>query len=259
MKGRSILGGALAVAASLVLAGTALAAGFTNGVFAPSTPTTFSAETVGAPYTGQTVLPANTIPDWNVTKGNVDWIGSYWQAPPAWPGQTSAPANSIDLNGFTTGAISQTFNTTLNSTHVVQFYLSGNPDPNSICDSMGLSDCYSLANKTGTVGAAGTAAQEFAFDTSLHGNTRDAMGWVQASAYSFVASSTSTTLTFTSTTSGAFGPVIGNVTVTETAATGAMCKDGGWKTMYDENGALFKNQGDCVSFYATSGAVPIGS
>jgi len=29
--------------------------------------------------------------------------------------------------------------------------------------------------------------------------------------------------------------------------------------MFDENGLPFKNQGDCVSFYATSGAVPIGS
>jgi hypothetical protein len=33
-----------------------------------------------------------------------------------------------------------------------------------------------------------------------------------------------------------------------------MRKNGGWKTMYDENGNQFKNQNDCVSVYATSAA-----
>jgi len=31
------------------------------------------------------------------------------------------------------------------------------------------------------------------------------------------------------------------------------CKNGGWKTMADNNGNTFKNQGDCVSFVATGG------
>ena len=39
---------------------------------------------------------------------------------------------------------------------------------------------------------------------------------------------------------------------------GADCKHDGWQTMSDDLGNPFKNQGDCVSFYATSGATPIG-
>jgi hypothetical protein len=41
------------------------------------------------------------------------------------------------------------------------------------------------------------------------------------------------------------------VIVTKTLATGANCKNGGWKTMVDSNSIAFRNQGDCVSFYAT--------
>ena len=32
----------------------------------------------------------------------------------------------------------------------------------------------------------------------------------------------------------------------------------GWKTMFDASGNSFRNQGACVSFYAKSGATPIG-
>jgi hypothetical protein len=31
------------------------------------------------------------------------------------------------------------------------------------------------------------------------------------------------------------------------------CKNSGWKTLTDSNGNTFKNQGDCVSFFATKG------
>ena len=36
----------------------------------------------------------------------------------------------------------------------------------------------------------------------------------------------------------------------------AACKDGGWQNYTDNNGTLFKNQGDCVSFVATGGKNP---
>ena len=55
------------------------------------------------------------------------------------------------------------------------------------------------------------------------------------------------------------GPALDDVTTTETVVGGAQCKSGGWKTMDDADGTPFKNQGDCVSFYATSGATPIGN
>ena len=76
------------------------------------------------------------------------------------------------------------------------------------------------------------------------------MGWTDAG-YSFVAKGSSTTITFSSTTPGVSGPAIDNIVVTETVATGAGCKNGGWKTMVDKYGTSFRNQGDCVSYYAT--------
>jgi hypothetical protein len=69
--------------------------------------------------------------------------------------------------------------------------------------------------------------------------------------YTFVAKSTTTTLSFTSITSGGYGPALDNISVTETLATGANCKKDGWKTMTDSAGTSFRNQGDCVSYYAT--------
>jgi hypothetical protein len=71
--------------------------------------------------------------------------------------------------------------------------------------------------------------------------------------YEFLATSASTTLTFTSTTAGAFGPAIDAVAVTEDAAEKDDCKNGGWESMLDTSGNSFKNQGDCVSFFATKG------
>ena len=50
---------------------------------------------------------------------------------------------------------------------------------------------------------------------------------------------------------GSFGPALDNVVITETLATGADCKKGGWQTMVDSTGTSFRNQGDCVSYYAT--------
>jgi hypothetical protein len=60
-------------------------------------------------------------------------------------------------------------------------------------------------------------------------------------------------LTFTSTTAGAFGPALDNVVVTEVVPTKNDCKDGGWVSMIDNQGNSFKNQGDCVSYFATGG------
>ena len=65
------------------------------------------------------------------------------------------------------------------------------------------------------------------------------------------ATSAETLISFTSTTPGGYGPVIDNIVITETLPTGADCKKDGWKTMVDKNNISFKNQGDCVSYYAT--------
>ena len=64
----------------------------------------------------------------------------------------------------------------------------------------------------------------------------------------------STIITFTNTTADSpFGPALDSVIVTETLGTGAKCKNSGWKTMVDKHRHSFKNQGDCVSFYARAG------
>ena len=81
------------------------------------------------------------------------------------------------------------------------------------------------------------------------------MNWTPET-YTFLATSASTTLSFVSTTAGAFGPAIDNVVITETVPTKSDCKDGGWQAMIDNAGNHFKNQGDCVSYFATGGQEP---
>jgi choice-of-anchor C domain-containing protein len=231
VKRRSMFSAAFAVVASLAVAGSALAAsGFTNGGFEDGTLVPMYGSDFHRVYAGDT-----DVAPWMVT-GNVDWVGSgYWQA--------AEGTKSIDLDGdeATRGAISQTVATTVNSTYVVTFKMSGNPDSGP-------------SLKTFTVNATGGGApQAYSYDTAARGTTRANMQWVDASAYTFVATGSSSTLTFTSTTDGGYGAVVDSIKVTETVATGAQCKKGGWATMHDSVGNSFKNQGDCVSFYATDG------
>jgi choice-of-anchor C domain-containing protein len=58
---------------------------------------------------------------WTVTSGTIDWIGNYWQN----PGSTTG---SVDLDGNSVGAISQTLSGLAAGTYQVTFALSGNPD-----------------------------------------------------------------------------------------------------------------------------------
>ena len=183
---------------------------------------------------------SNAISGWTVTGADIDYT-SYWQA--------FAGTKSIDLNGFNAGGIKQTFPTTAGATYVVTFALSGNPGdivqyPNGNA---------SPSKKTLTVQADATGAPvgAYSYDTAEQANDLVNMKWIAPTTYSFKARSASTTLTFTSTTAGSFGPAIDNVAVTQTLATGADCKKGGWQNMVDKNGISFRNQGDCVSYYAT--------
>ena len=237
MKRRSLVGTVLALVASLTLVSTALAASFTNGSFEDGT------------YTGGNWNTLNTgstaITGWTVSSGTVDWVdSSYWQA--------ANGSKSVDLDGNSAGALtSDAFDTVSGATYFVSFALSGNPDAN-------------LGVKTVEVSASGTstAPATYDFNTLTTDNTHTDMMY-QTEGYTFVATGASATLTFASQTAGAWGPVIDNVQVTQVATTGASCKNGGWATnLYmDSSGNVltFKNQGQCVSFYATSGAVPIGN
>ena len=224
MKRRPIVSAALALVASMSLAGSAFAfTGASNGSFEDGTFTT-------DPF--DTLVPGDTaLTGWTIESGSVDWIGSYWPA--------SQGSRSIDLTGVDAGAISQTLTTTIGNTYVVTFDLSGNPaGPPTI--------------KTLTVGATGAPTTAYTFDTAAAGNTLADMKWVSQT-YTFLATNTSSVLTFTSTTDGFWGPALDNVTVTEDVPTAADCKNGGWETIIDSQGNGFKNQGDCVSFIATKG------
>jgi choice-of-anchor C domain-containing protein len=206
------------------LAGSTFAfTGATNGSFEEGT---FS----GAAF--DTLTPGSTaLTGWTVDSGSIDWIGTYWTA--------SNGVRSIDLNGFDSGTISQTLVTTIGNTYVVNFDLSGNP--------VGLP-----TTKTLNVSATGGPTTGYTFDTLAAGNTQTDMKWVP-SAYSFLATSASSVLTFTSTVAGEFGPALDNVVVTEVVPVKNDCKDGGWVSMIDNQGNSFKNQGDCVSYFATGG------
>jgi choice-of-anchor C domain-containing protein len=270
VKGRQIGGAALAIVASIWLVVSAALAfdGISNGSFETGA---FSS----APYDPLNAGATN-LTGWTIESGSIDWIGSYWQA--------ADGARSIDLSGNGPGAISQTLATTIGNTYSVTFSMSGNPDGGP-------------AGKTLTVGASGADVKSYTFDNGVAGNSRADMKWA-AKEYSFVATSSSSVLTFTSTTPGDIGPALDNIKVAETvppspsaptpsaptpsaptpsaptpsapspsapspsapspsvAPVLADCKDDGWRPMHDAQGNLFKNQGDCVSYYATDGKNP---
>jgi choice-of-anchor C domain-containing protein len=232
VKRRSTVSAAIAVVASIVLSGSALAAfaGATNGSFETGSNDPGAYEQLNA---GSTVLTG-----WSITTGSIDWIGTYWPA--------AAGTKSLDMNGAAPGAISQVLATTIGKSYVVTFALSAHP--------AGPVAVYAL-----TVGATGATSQPYTFDRAALANTLGDMKW-QAKQYSFKATSATTTLTFASgVTAGGYGPALDNVVVTEKAGAGtpggpgAVCKVGGWKTAVDKAGNHFRNQGDCVSYYATKG------
>jgi choice-of-anchor C domain-containing protein len=227
-KRRSLLGMTGAVVALVALSGSVMAADVTNGGFE------------AGPFSdpgnlGYQELPAGSsqLGPWTITSGSVDWISTYW-----------APASgtkSIDLAGREPGTISQTVATTAGKTYVVSFMLAGNTDSAN-------NPAGGPAVKTLSVAATGTASAPYTFDTT--GKTPSHMGWT-AKAYSFRATGPSTTITFTNTSAGYYGAALDQIEVA--ALTGDACKNSGWKTMLDSVGNSFKNQGDCVSFYATDG------
>jgi choice-of-anchor C domain-containing protein len=233
MKKRPIAAALLACAASLSIAGSALGfSGLNNG--------SFEAGSFGPGPYDLLVTGSTNLNGWTVDSGSVDWIGSYWAA--------SDGSRSIDLSGLGPGALSQTIATTVGYTYRVTFDLSGNPD-------------CGPALKTLTVGAPGSDSQAFSFDIGAAANTRSDMKW-EARTYTFVATGSSSTLTFASTTTGFCGPALDNVVISETAPeptpnptplTIPDCKDGAWPDLADTDGSGFKNQGDCVSYVATDG------
>jgi hypothetical protein len=101
------------------------------------------------------------------------------------------------LNGLETGAISQIVETIPGMTYQVTFDMSGNPDGGP-------------AEKTMSVSADGISSQTFQYITGA--NTRTDMQWVSHTYY-FMATDSTTLLTFASQTAGWFGPALDNVSM----------------------------------------------
>ncbi|MEF8754917.1 MAG: choice-of-anchor C family protein [Accumulibacter sp.] len=172
----------LTLVGALSASALAQAAPFQNGSFetAPINPGTFT--TLG--------LNNSQITGWTVSGGNIDYIGTYWQA---------AQGNrSIDLAGNTLGTISQTFDTQVGWLYTVQFAMAGNTDGGP-------------ATKLLKV-VAGDEDDQFSFNQS--GKSRSNMGWLDYS-FQFTADAAQTTLSFSALNGTCcYGPALDNVRIT---------------------------------------------
>lgn len=161
----------------------------TNGSFedASITPGSFSTLT---PY-------SDAITGWTVWSGSIDYIGTYWTAQDG--------VRSIDLNGTAAGSIKTYFSTIPGEQYRVDFFMAGNPagDP-----TLKILDVRAYYNGTNFF----IDNEVFSFDAS--GKSLSAMGWESHTFY-FTAPSDNATLLFGSLTTGAFGPAIDNVVVTQ--------------------------------------------
>lgn len=174
--------------ATLLLAGAAHAAAFTDGSFSEAASMGNSYGAVG--YDGA----GNTIGPWTLDSGSVDLIKSYWQLTPN-------GSYSVDMNGLTAGSISQTFDLAA-GTYVLSFYMAGNPDG-------------SPASKSVDVSVGDQSLVPYTFVNS--GQSEGNMGWTLETLK--FTSTGATTLTFASTTGvgssySPFGAAIGGVTIT---------------------------------------------
>jgi hypothetical protein len=102
---------------------------------------------------------------WVVTQGNVDLIGSLWQAPATGQG-------SVDLDGSQIGGIKQSIATDLGTSYLLSFEMSGNSKGNTVFPG--------IVNPVKTVEVFwnGSLAGTFTYDTAAMGNTYADMKWV---------------------------------------------------------------------------------
>jgi choice-of-anchor C domain-containing protein len=170
----------IAAIAAAVLPAAANAQAFQNGSFETG-PTPGSFSTIGAGSTA--------ITGWTVGGHSIDYIGSYWTA--------GEGDRSIDLSGNAAGSVAQTFDTIVGQAYAVSFLLAGNPDG-------------APAVKTVAVGATGNAIANYTLDST--GSSHAAMGWTDYT-YNFVATGTSTTLSFASLDNSPYGPALDGVSI----------------------------------------------
>ncbi len=125
---------------------------------------------------------------WTTVSGDYD-IVNYWPSP--------SEALAMDLNGSTPGSVTRNLATTIGTSYCVTYWLAGNP--------------HGAPTQKSLTVSVGSVTQDQTFDST--GKSNGNMGWAQKSV-KFVASATSTPLTFTSTTPASpFGPAITGIVV----------------------------------------------
>nr|WP_250566239.1 choice-of-anchor C family protein [Adonisia turfae] len=134
---------------------------------------------------------ATTIPNWTVTDGQVDLVGAPFYQP-------ADGSISLDLNGFITGEVQQTIDTTVGERYLLTFDLAANPRGTP-------------AVKMGQVEVAGVTA-DLSYDIS--GQSAGSLDYVPTS-LEFIATDAQTVLKFKSLIPGTAGLSIDNVSVVE--------------------------------------------
>jgi choice-of-anchor C domain-containing protein len=134
---------------------------------------------------------SDELPGWIVGGAGIDVVTTYWQAAPG-------GGNSLDLSGDNAGVSSQVINTIPGATYNLSFYFAGNPD--SDVDKV-LLVTFGSFSQTFTFSQAGTSVRN--------------MGWELITINNIPIDSTPTTLSFTNLTSGAWGPAMADVKLTD--------------------------------------------
>ncbi len=184
---------------------TAFATPFTNGSLTPADP---SAVAVTGYLLSNSGLDTTTLPGWTIN--SVDLVSTYWQAP-------TGGTYSVDLNGWSSGLMYQTFDTITGHLYTVSFYYAGNPDTPVNNSPLRQATTYVLdggINSGVYVNASGAAVGipmlPANLDVSVTGTTRTDMLWTLET-YTFQAIGASSTLVFRGNLSHAQGIVVGNV------------------------------------------------
>lgn len=149
-----------------------------------------------------TFTAGQTFGDWTVTKGSVDLIDGYWKSEDG--------KQSVDMTGFSEGAIAQSIATTVGVTYDLSFWYAGNPN----------NPAYNEAREmTVNLGGPGGKGVLISFDPQTMHSTTQNMMW-QLYSTTFIAPTASTLLQFTSLTPGFQGIALDNVSIS--AALGSL-------------------------------------
>jgi len=132
---------------------------------------------------------------WTIAQDNIDILDSADFQPHSgnW---------SVDLSGTQAGSIYQDVTTNPGDTYTLDFFLSGNPDGGP-------------AVKTLNVDISDQTTQTFTYNIVANGNTNANMKYAEQT-YSFVASTTTTRIQFTSLNNDAYGPWLDDVSLVDT-------------------------------------------